>query len=230
MLSGMIEARRKLWFEHLLPSTHTSQDTSALAYIFPTEKHVRQSAIISGTESMTLSDQGIDWVDSNLNAEQKKAIKDISTKNHDVPYLLFGPAGTGKSGSRECDSVFTNVLGRESRQNENTSRSCAPNYSETTQRVRSRLRPFEFRSGYDRHAIGQKIERGGHAPTTKSNENDCGSSRCSEKHILQFAERPIRTARLANGDEVQGHRDDVYRCRSFDHCSAHECGSLVCAE
>lgn len=190
MLSGMIEARRKLWFENLLPSSPSPRETSALAYLFPTERHVRQSTMISEMESMALSDEGINWVDSNLNAEQKKAIRDIATGHHDVPYLLFGPAGTGESEDHPCAVFFAN-LRCGFRQNENTSRSSASNHPETTQRVRPCMRPFELRSGYHRHAISQKIDRRRDAPTAKSDENDRRSSRCSEKRILQSAERAI---------------------------------------
>lgn len=88
MMSGMVDERRELWFEHLMPSLPFPPASSSLAYLFPTQKHIRQ-AIRDGNEY-------IDWIEADLNKEQKKAIKDIATKQHDVPYLLFGPAGTGE--------------------------------------------------------------------------------------------------------------------------------------
>lgn len=96
MMSEMIQERRQLWFEHLLLSPSITQATSALAYLFPTKEHVRHPAALPGTNDTALSNDAINWIESDLNNEQRKAIREIATNQHDVPYLLFGPAGTGE--------------------------------------------------------------------------------------------------------------------------------------
>lgn len=100
MLSGLIHERQKLWFDHLLPSPYPPGVSSALAYLFPEKESIRHAENIH-KGNLAEEEPNLDWVDLNLNREQKKAISDIVARIHDVPYLLFGPAGTGK-----CPQAF----------------------------------------------------------------------------------------------------------------------------
>jgi hypothetical protein len=95
MLSGLIHERQEMSFDHLLPSPPPPGISSALAYLFPKEERIRHAENIT-KESLGEQETDLDWVDLNLNTEQKKAISDIVSRRHDVPYLLFGPAGTGE--------------------------------------------------------------------------------------------------------------------------------------
>lgn len=96
MLSGLIHERQELWFDHLLSSQVPSEQSSAMAYLFPTEQNIRNAEIATVEKAQSEDNVELDWIDPNLNKEQKKAISDIVSGRHDVPYLLFGPAGTGK--------------------------------------------------------------------------------------------------------------------------------------
>ncbi|KAJ9097364.1 hypothetical protein QFC19_006832 [Naganishia cerealis] len=57
-----------------------------------------QDAIDKSATPEVVQDQALSaWFDHHLNEKQKKAVNDITKKNHPIPYLLFGPAGTGKT-------------------------------------------------------------------------------------------------------------------------------------
>lgn len=96
MLSGLIHERQELWFDHLLQSPFPSEKSSAFSFLFPTEKSIRDAEGAPDNDAPAKENTELDWIDLNLNKEQKKAISDIVSDRHDVPYLLFGPAGTGK--------------------------------------------------------------------------------------------------------------------------------------
>ncbi|KAJ9108959.1 hypothetical protein QFC21_000282 [Naganishia friedmannii] len=96
MMSGLMDRPSELWFDDLLSDKKLSRSQSSLAYLFPTSKN---TSLTNGSKTVDSApeERHLGWFDYNLNEQQKKAVTDISKGKHPIPYLLFGPAGTGKT-------------------------------------------------------------------------------------------------------------------------------------
>ncbi|KAJ9125308.1 hypothetical protein QFC22_000265 [Naganishia vaughanmartiniae] len=96
IMSGLMEEPSKLWFDDLLSDKKLSRSQSSLSYLFPTSKGLNSPKSSKNVDAAP-EERHLAWFDYNLNEKQKKAVTDISKGNHPIPYLLFGPAGTGKT-------------------------------------------------------------------------------------------------------------------------------------
>ncbi|GAA98489.1 hypothetical protein E5Q_05175 [Mixia osmundae IAM 14324] len=67
-----------------------AKQEQARAWLFPTE----ELASRVGYSSLHSLER---WRDEHLNAEQRRAITDVTLRTRRVPYLIHGPAGTGKT-------------------------------------------------------------------------------------------------------------------------------------
>lgn len=94
-MSGLMEEPPVLWFHDLLSDKRMARDQSSLAYLFPTS-HSRSCNQSLKKDDSAPEERHLAWFDYNLNEKQKKAVTDIVEGTHPIPYLLFGPAGTGK--------------------------------------------------------------------------------------------------------------------------------------
>lgn len=96
MMSGLLEKPSNLWFSDLLTDKKLSRSQSSLAYLFPTSKGMSHTKSSKEVDSPP-EERHLGWFEYDLNDKQKKAVTDICKGKHHIPYLLFGPAGTGKS-------------------------------------------------------------------------------------------------------------------------------------
>ncbi|KAH9818269.1 P-loop containing nucleoside triphosphate hydrolase protein [Melampsora americana] len=88
---------------------HTSPINNVSAWLFPEPIHLQkiEKKNISLTESA--KELELNWIDPDLNLDQKRAIKSFVEYNRIVPFLISGPPGTGKT-KTITEAVFQILL------------------------------------------------------------------------------------------------------------------------
>ncbi|KXN83986.1 putative RNA helicase SDE3 [Leucoagaricus sp. SymC.cos] len=110
-ISFLVNARPFCLMESALADIDTimgdlsAESNLATRWLFPEVEHIANTPPRWISEIRSLRD-GLSWKDKDLNEEQKHAVSSIALREWPVPYLISGPAGTGKTRQTIVEAVL----------------------------------------------------------------------------------------------------------------------------